>query len=770
MASPNYYQALSDMPAPTRGGEAQTIAASEADAKAITIQHAKDNEQVNFLAGTGLAAVKGYKEAQLQKEIDGVLNNTVAPGYVGKDVAVKNSVFNNAINNLPTMSGMDGGNEALAEFQGKVALLNDARSQGVMSRDQAVARIAAAVKSYSADLPGLATDFRKIAAEQTGISNIDVYGVHTALISKKADDEHAKAMFNAQLEQDKKIAEYEGKKVADINDSDRQRFYVRQQRTAAANSIETDIKLGKLSSTESDERNTNLASLRTASAVDNISKEYAKLLELSSGSTVLSANEAAQQRLKLDGILAKAQTSLEREFNSWSTPSKDRPIGWSLESRTKYVASMKEEFSKWRAWAASTNGQSMLDAIVKNEKTGGEGIVAHMRLLNPFMAVSVANGTMPAYAQMAITANLNEDKLTAQLGGEQFRPRAKQIIDVVGADPKGYAETIRGVLAGGKLNGGDSPETGKDTTNPAMAKVIRADLEATVIGIVKKPTLNDEDKVALTKYLSAWGKNFDPTDKEQLRKYSEFMTDPKRAAAFKQLEPAQALEAVRPFMLNTQQRTAVLSGEIKRLQDTYTIQAEDSVKNANILLRQSGKPLLEAPTIHVEQDVFRQGALSVSVDWGSAANKKQADLNGVGLPGAVKELKGKIDELNAYAAGYAANAPIVHPDGKYGYDSAYKDALAIVKGTKTGFYLLKQGALDTPATPTSTPQRRASDRVSTKATESEKDRVRVHAEVAAEIEQQLSVYRRLDPTKLSELDKAQIARLERDLIDIKAAK
>ena len=695
MAAPNYYQAISDMPAPQRGGEESTLAAARATAQGVEIKSKQDSDLLGFLGTKGIEAFSGYKQATLQKEIDDTLNNTLVPGqYIGESVLARETLFAAKKKQAGDLQESD---PQLGKFQQEVELLNEAKNQGTLSRDQAIARIAAAVKSWSADVPGLAGEFRKLAAEQTGISNIDVYGIHKALVSNSVEQKRVDEVAKFRLEQDKIIAAKEAIGLDEVTPTLRAKYHRAQQEVLYKEAIDRKIAIAAGTTSEKNEEFTTAARLESNKVFNTVVEGFEKLTKSLGGRTMDDANTAAEVRLGMENMLVREEARLVREFNSWGAPGPNRPIGWSAQNREEYIAKTQATFKEWRSWLSTSNGLSMFDKMVKNAKTAEEGMTSMYRVANPFLALAVANGTMSAYASLAVSANLNEDKLTAQLGGEPHRAKAKQILGAIGANPEEYARLMTGVLNGGRLDGGNNAPSSPDKTNPETAKLIRADLAATVIRLSDKKVLNDEDKTAFVKYMSAWGTNFNPSDKEQLKEYNEWVNDPRRTNVYQQLSPQQALEAVKPFMLSTQQRTATLSGAIKRDLDTFTLNVNEATTKLNAIPRPVGEPAVIGPKLVVSQDVFRQGALKVDVDWTSPENEKLAKRRGIAIPGAALELKQKVEELNTYAAGFAANAPVVHPKGKYDIDVAYKDALAIVEGKKTGFYQLKAGALDQPA-------------------------------------------------------------------------
>src|SRR3990167_4117870 len=66
-----------------------------------------------------------------------------------------------------------------------------AESQGLLTRDETLTRMAAAVKKWTAIMPGLASEFRKAAWNEVGISNIDTFQIHQALTTQSVREKDA---------------------------------------------------------------------------------------------------------------------------------------------------------------------------------------------------------------------------------------------------------------------------------------------------------------------------------------------------------------------------------------------------------------------------------------------------------------------------------------------------------------------------------------------------------------------------------------------------
>ncbi|CAB4169979.1 LT_GEWL domain containing protein [uncultured Caudovirales phage] len=195
----DYSVQLSDIGAPVKGNAGElNIAAAGSQAKGIEIQGKANADAITFLGTNALAAGKGYLEAGAEKEIKDSLDKLQGFGNTAKASAgAANAPLAQKADGtygfLEPTTGMvsaefpsTGPNDVRQEFTNNLERLQLAVTQGMLGQDEVISRIAATVKKYSAIAPGWASEFRKIGAEQTGISNVDVYGIHKALTQQSA--------------------------------------------------------------------------------------------------------------------------------------------------------------------------------------------------------------------------------------------------------------------------------------------------------------------------------------------------------------------------------------------------------------------------------------------------------------------------------------------------------------------------------------------------------------------------------------------------------
>lgn len=237
---------LEDIPAPVGYGEAASLAKQSqltrgaADAAAIR----RNTNTMKTVFDTGEAAVVGYAEADIEKQTKEALDR-----YEDNPAIVKSREAHEAVQGLETRLGMDaadtGGidsDPAIAELRKEARRYQQAHAQGLLTRDEVLTRTSAAVKKWSARLPGLQSEFRKTAANLTGISNVDIYQINQALTTQSAREKAAAAAQASELRYIEDVAKFHGKPPSMVTPQDQERFYMFTQAKSAREALENENK------------------------------------------------------------------------------------------------------------------------------------------------------------------------------------------------------------------------------------------------------------------------------------------------------------------------------------------------------------------------------------------------------------------------------------------------------------------------------------------------------------------------------------------------
>lgn len=201
--NPSFSIQLDDIPNPQDYSKAGALVQSAGELRGqATYNEAKAN--ANFLTGMAsqaAQAVVGYAEQDIEsktkKALDEYEDNPTHE--VGREAA---AVIDNLDARERERQGpgeRPGDDPAVAEMRAQASQFRLAESQGLFSKKETITRIADVVKQWSARLPGLQSEFRKVAANETGISNIDTHLIHQALTTE-SNREKAAASAAKQME------------------------------------------------------------------------------------------------------------------------------------------------------------------------------------------------------------------------------------------------------------------------------------------------------------------------------------------------------------------------------------------------------------------------------------------------------------------------------------------------------------------------------------------------------------------------------------------
>ena len=213
MANKSFSMQLDDIPVPGNYGQAQGLieqsgrTQGEAGKSAGAAKAMGTNivtEAATTVFSTARDAVIGYEKAGVERKVE----DAVAK-YEDSPENVKNASASEAFK-AGQEKGLALEHPLMVELKAKADKYEAAKKQGFITKDEALTRMAAAVKEASARLPGLASEFRKVAADKTGISAVDIYQVHESLTKESSREAAAKAAAAAQQKYINAVSEHFG--------------------------------------------------------------------------------------------------------------------------------------------------------------------------------------------------------------------------------------------------------------------------------------------------------------------------------------------------------------------------------------------------------------------------------------------------------------------------------------------------------------------------------------------------------------------------------
>ncbi len=519
----DYSIQLSDVEAPSQGKGGDLLLAAgqtEAAGKAATGKAIAGG--IEFLGTMAGGAVKGKMEADLERDINANLNKLEGVGAGALESQknldkLRSPEFAEGVADQLTVLREQSGEEEpqlMKDFLGDISRHADAQKQGILSRGEVVSRIAADVKRYSAMLPGLASDFRKTAANLTGISNIDVYGIHQALTTKSASEKAAEAQIAAQVALDKEIASEQGVPLNAITPQMRAYHYQSKQLKLAADNSERQVKLQDLGQAQADKAYGQIVDMRVAGAVSDFGKEFAKLTQLYGDPS--KSVEADKFGLELSGKVAQIGQQLEQDIMRLSKPEPGKPAMSSTAVQTR-LEGVRKTIAELREGVKSVEGRSMVAALVKKSENDVKLLGANITLANPYIAGLNKLGMNPSELfKLWMTVPREEFEKRVPAGGKQLAQAFENVLK----NPVGHVNTMLAIATGQQVDLGQLA-----TVDPDLHKVVANDLVSNIRSWITDPAPTPEKKQAFSNTFATATLNINPLAPQDLKLAHSIVSD-----------------------------------------------------------------------------------------------------------------------------------------------------------------------------------------------------------------------------------------------------
>lgn len=533
-----------DAPAKSRAGEL-LIEAGKSEGQAAAIQGATIAKGVEFLGTTGLAAVKGKMEADLERDVNDSLAKLEGVGTqaVQSEAALDNlrsqGFANNVAEQLVALREQSGMEEPqlMKDFMGDITRYADAQKQGILSRGDVVARIGASVKKYSAMMPGWAGDFRKVAANLTGISNVDVYGIHTALTTKSAREKAQEKAVELDLTLRKEIASEMGLSSLDqVTPQMMAYHYQSRQLKVASENAKRKLEMSNLGQEEADKAWHNVATLQLSSAVADIGKDIAKLGALHQDTT--KAMEAQEFGLQLSGKLAMTLTTLERDVMEMTRPQPGR-TALSAKQATTIIESYRGIFKNYEEAVKNVEGRNMFAALVKNAQGKVDLLVNNFLTSNPHIAILNKTGSVSEIFKAYVAIGSPEEF------EKRFGKALRNAMDSVMKAPEGHANLIGAAHAGQNVDLSQVSQV-----SPQLATVVAADFIQSIKEWSKDPNPTEQKKATYSNVFANASRSLNPVVKRDIETAYSILSSPDTQTFLGTLSPAQRANALLPLLAN----------------------------------------------------------------------------------------------------------------------------------------------------------------------------------------------------------------------------
>jgi hypothetical protein len=674
----DYSIELPDAAAPAKGnaGEltiaaAQTQAQGAAQAGAIGAKATAD--AISFLGTTAIEGTKGYLEAQEAKEIKATTDKLEG---VGPDALAAEQQAKQA------QEFLNAGKQANAvdpQFENDMQRLIDAQANGVMTREEVLNRSSAIVKKYSAMMPGFAADFRKTAAEMTGIQHLDVYGIHKALTEKSAREREAERTAQANAEADKKIMDQYGLSRRDqITPSHREDYTRVAILELNAKRTKLNAELVKGTQDEVDKAYHTASLALIATEVEQLGQSITSLATLHSGSSSAALANATQASLNVFDDIAQRKARITRAVISMTQPNESNGAKLSSKyAQEEILAKVLPMFDTYAEAAKNIEGRNMLEALAKQAKTNRETTLNTFYNAQPQISLLQSMGGFSELWKAYVNIGSNDKEAEKQFGKELSR--SLRVI----RDYRGL-ETLSNIDAA--ISKGEDVGSKPGGMDKSMDQVAKANVVMNIKNIAKLTDATEQDKERWTnnvKYLTA---NLKYGSMSDVKASNEIFGSPDVTRFFSGLSSEQKTRALTPMIEGIGSSSTIILNEVV-----------SRVAKANVEKVAGGFQLTQNPTTglielkDVQPDVpadgsrFSGGATgpaTFSVEGVRRLYGRRAIQEGPKDPlkftdrGDVKaNLQQDIDKINLSMQVYANGSSLVHGKGAKDIKGVISDLL-----------------------------------------------------------------------------------------------
>jgi hypothetical protein len=539
---------------PVKSAEGDLLmAAGKSEGQANAIKGQTDANTLTFLGTTAIGAAKG----KMESDLDASIKDTLSKLDVTREAEFNRTTQGQATQIatlLEQSGGLDSAPELIQQFKTDTKRYTDALAQGVLSRQEVIDRIAADVKKYSATMPGWASDFRKLAAERTGISNIDVYGIHKALTEKSAREKSAEEQMKADIELDKAIAKEYGVGLNAITPELRAFHQQRQQIAAAADVTQKRLQVSNATQEQADKSWGQLGMLRVNEVVAGLAGDIAQLGALNQDPKKIV--ESQEFGLKMSGKLAATAVMLESQIRSFTVPAPGR-TAMSEKEASRLIGEVRSTFKNYEDMVKNVEGRNMFANIVKNSKGNMELLMNNFMLANPHTAVLKDIGVLP---------KLFEAKVA--LDDAEFERRFPGLLAPMKAIMTGPGQQAYAGLVSAAGTGQAVDLNTARTLNPNATQVATAEWVAQMQSIPKMPDASPQAQQAWVNFTKKVGENFSVRGRD-LVAINQTFADPQTQAFIRNLPYEQRVAAIDPFLKNIDSGSVNVIKTVQELVASY---------------------------------------------------------------------------------------------------------------------------------------------------------------------------------------------------------
>lgn len=542
---------------PDAGSIQDPIYAPPADTSRLTIEQGENNAaKLNAytkagasIASTGIEAYKGYLEASAEKDIKSSLDRLEGFGKTAVDAQKKldylqsNTFAANSSLQIDQLNQQTAGfadDPTVKDFLGTIAKYKAAEQQNILSKQDVLNRVAATVKQYTAMMPGWASDFRKVAANLTGIDAADTYAVHKALTSESNAEKLALKQQELGMKYEQDVASYFGVEPGKTTPQMKLQYAQDKQLSAAADVAQKKAGLVDVDQKTTDKSWNNWIGINVTQAIGSVSNAFDKFREANGGVDLDKDPQAfAKYGAQTDALLTDIQSGLTRGIWSKTQIGPDNPRPMSVEFARQRVDDITKEINTWRTSLKDESGFNAINLMVKSAQGRYDLLLNNMMIGSPFIAQLDRTKALPPLVEKWIALNGDVEKFAAQTS-----PEVAKAVDAF----------MRGGQASASLMANahtiPDPKVAKAAAGDSAVKVTWENTNQTLTDYAKKPTLSDNEKAYSVNTIQTYSNWLSPTDAPSMERFRDFVASGTFDKIGSQLTAQQAEAAFKPAIDN----------------------------------------------------------------------------------------------------------------------------------------------------------------------------------------------------------------------------
>lgn len=513
-------------------------------ADAEQIRGRQNASNLTFFGNAAVEAYKGYQRAELSKSIDDTLSNTVAGDYVGegakKTLEVLKPQWDTATKQLGV--GMGAGDEELiGAAEAEMRRIQSAAKQGLISREEAISRIGREVKRYSVQTPGMAQEFRQMGADFTGISRIDIYGIHQGLTQQGRAERAAADMEKRRMEFIGDVAKHWGKDPTAVNEADINLYHAS---TLAKRATEEKKRRFEDAGYDRDTAGRVVrehASVLMAAPTTTIVSEFKKLAEangftgvdgsMDRTSYMRQAGAYEKVRAGLTGLIEEQRQATLNSFYASVQVAQSKGAPIDSKDITAAVDDINKKFDTFQTSIAKVEGANAFRAMAERSKWDIQ--IMNDEFMRKYPQLKIMGDNQQLFAAMIA----NDPKMTAQL---------KSVVQDIWKNAEELSAVARGF---GDISKGKIPTAKDNEQAPPKERLVK--FEEAWARFRKMATrteeLSEKDLDETVNWLTHMSREINPTDPRQMDKWNEAVSGDFWKKAASKLSPEKSIQVFEPF-------------------------------------------------------------------------------------------------------------------------------------------------------------------------------------------------------------------------------